>query len=188
MANGVAAHGASVDNIFLVWYTDDMKIIFLLIWSALVVARADSVTFEWAHNPEPDLAGYRLYIGASPYIPEATFVIPAGQNRVTVNMQPGQIAWLGAFNAYAESNPTPTILYRPIIGTMVLEFSEDLLNYSELVRSEAFRIPDINFNSVPTPRLNITKDWVQVHVGGWSYFLAVEMSEGKKFFRARIDF
>jgi len=34
---------------------------FLLIFAALAVARADTVTFGWRANTEPDIAGYRLY-------------------------------------------------------------------------------------------------------------------------------
>jgi len=81
---------------------------FLLIFAALAVARADTVTFGWRANTEPDIAGYRLYAN------DIWVDFFTGTNGSLSGVDMGAYFSLTAVNtAGIESFPTdPPLLYR----------------------------------------------------------------------------
>lgn len=169
-----------------------LKTILLLICSVLVVD-ADPVSFAWNHNTESDLAGYRLYTGAQPYVGSEVVIMNAGQNRVTVDMPPGHYAWLTAFSTAAlESESSSALLYRPMIVEMVLEGADEITGSvffpsSEVQRWEIFRLPDVLFDPVMAEipsRLNITRSRVEIITDTRTYQTLLDTLEGQKFFRS----
>lgn len=168
--------------------------ILLAIWFSVITSSALSrtetdpngiVSFAWSPNSESDLAGYRFYIGATPYVGEEVFILNAGQTSFSLNFPPGYYAWLTAFNvAGIESEPTAAL--RPPVGVLNLIFQEspDLVTWTTRSTSEIFcgLIPSASYLE---SRLNITKDHVEVVVLGRHVYYPIDPADApKRFFRS----
>jgi len=170
-----------------------LQVIICFLFTGIAAIHADSVSFTWNHNTEPDLAGYRLYYGSQPYAAIETVVIPAGQNRVTVDIPPDRYIWLTAFSTAAlESEPTSALLYHPTIVEMVLESADEIkapifTPSAGVERWEIFRIPSVLFDPITAEipsRLNVTRSRIEIITDTHTFQAPIDTTEGQKFFRS----
>ena len=132
-----------------------MKKVFVLtlvmVFLSGICFAAKDVTFEWDHNTETDLAGYRLYqsqtSGQYPRGDGAGFVaeIPAGTNTHTLTLQTeGIYYWV--LTAYDTENNESNFSNINISQIRLDNFST--MNYEEVIRTGYNELYLYNFNSL----------------------------------------
>lgn len=98
-----------------------MKLLLLCVLGALVVrTSATDFRFDWDRNPEPDIAGYKLYLGPTSHVYTAAFFTPS--NSIIVSKVP-----LGTFFASVtalntgglESSNSVELKVEPAVGIFV---------------------------------------------------------------------
>src|SRR5688572_4188349 len=104
-----------------------------------VSARAASVTLAWNTNPEPDVAGYRIYFGAQGGTPTTTLDAGTSTNLVVTGLQEGASYsfFATAYNsAGLESDFSPGINYtvpsaaNNLVVTLERSFSTNTAHYT----------------------------------------------------------
>lgn len=171
------------------------KLICLLITS--LTCAADPVSFSWRVNPEPDLYGYRLYTGRVFSQPETVTVVPPDAFlpgsffiNATIEVPPGHCVWLTAFRAEQESFPAGALCYNPVLVELVLQNAANLPAWTEAIRWELFRVPDVLFtasmlNVVQTLEMTPERVGVRTNARG-DFKIGVDTSAGKKFYRSYV--
>jgi hypothetical protein len=153
------------------------KLIYLLLTS--LSALADPVSFAWSPVPEAD--EYRLYTTSGTF--ETT------DTRITVDIPPDAQAYLVAVNGIGESDPTPSLVYHPVIVDLVLEHSRNLPEFFEFTRWELFRLPDVLFDPASLnvkQVLEAVPGRVAVYTPLMSVKIGVTSDSGRKFFRSYV--
>lgn len=159
-----------------------MKKLFCLLLTSLTCF-ADQVSFSW--EPVPFVDGYRLYTTSGTFETLGTY-----SSSITVTLPPEARAYLVAFNFVGESDPTPSLLYHPLIIDVVMQTTSNLRDYYEIARWELFRIPDVLFSPDVLnveQRMTITPERVGVVALEESFKIAIStIEERKKFFRSYV--
>ena len=77
-----------------------------LLLSVPMAAQADSVSLAWNPNPEPDLAGYKLYMGTSPGSYSQIFDVGHVTSYTVSNLVAGDTYYfaLTAYDIYANES------------------------------------------------------------------------------------
>jgi hypothetical protein len=171
-----------------------MKKLFALLLLICLNASADQVSFGWSPNTEPKLIGYRLFWGALGGSFDQMVFIPAGVNRVTVEMEPESDAFLIAFSQTTTSFPTGILHYHPSISEVVLDETSNLRTWTRAESWEIYRAPDAVFHPpAAAMQLFISRRGVvgiRALVSLWEspvvFSHPVDFADAEKFFRSYV--
>jgi hypothetical protein len=166
--------------------SDVMKKLIVSILLICLNAFADTVYVGWKPNTEPDLAGYKVYVGPASRSYTGFLVAPAPATSATLDIPIGSYIALTAFNSNdIESAFSNELIYEPVTVELVLEQSKDLDQWGGRLGVWVFRVPNVVFSRLE-PRLRITRTHVEIVVYGKIYQYPISTGVGKKFFRSYV--